>query len=146
MFIKQAVYLVILLLIKEQMIVIFLCKNLRLPNPKINLVEILEREGYVIDPDIIHEACKIFSPAGLELEFLLGKKGAGNEITLKSNFGFYVITLRNVDILKRNAVKVNLMGMDIEVPKPEAYVIQKMIIHLSRGEKTSRDLRSIKGL
>ena len=124
----------------------FLCKNLRKPNPKINLVKILEDEGYLILPDIMHQACKIQAKSGFEIEFLLGKRGAGEEITLKSNFGFFVITLRHVDMLIKNSINVNCFGINVDVPKPEAYVLQKIVINASRDRKKEKDNISIRGL
>ena len=124
----------------------FLCKNLRKPNPEINLVKILEDDGYLIEADIMHQACKIHAKSGFEIEFLLGKKGAGKELTLKSNFGFYVITLWHVDVLLNNTITTNCFGINVDVPKPEAYVLQKIVINASRERKKEKDDVSIKGL
>ena len=122
----------------------FLLKNQRLPNPPKNLIEAARAAGYLVDSDRLTGATKIYDKAGLEIEFLLGKVGAGLESALKTNLGVTAQTLRHMEILKRNTIVLDYLGMKVPVPTPEAYAIHKMIINEQRGRKQEKDAEAIK--
>lgn len=121
----------------------FLIKNLRKPNPPKSLMTIAQEEGYLVEQDYMTEITKIFDKEGLEIEFLLGKRGAGHEIAFRTNIGVVAQTLRHMDILLYNSITVNCLSMDIDIPKPEAYVIHKIIINNQRKDKIEKDKQAI---
>lgn len=124
----------------------FLLKNQRLPNPPKNLAEIARGAGYLVESDRLTGTTKIYDKAGLEIEFLLGKVGAGLEFALETNLGITAQTLRHMDVLKRNTQALDFLGMKVFVPLPEAYAIHKMIINKERGKKQEKDARAIEHL
>ena len=121
----------------------FLIKNLRKPNPSKNLMGLAEDEGYIVEQDYMTEITKIFDKKGLEIEFLLGKRGAGHELAFKTNIGVVAQTLWYMNILLNNTLTVKCFDMEIDVPKPEAYVIHKIVINNQRGNKKEKDRQAI---
>jgi hypothetical protein len=120
-----------------------LVKNLKYPKLGVNLPELAKAEGYQIESERLTGITKLLLPGSLEVEFLLSKRGAGNETALRTNLGITAQTLRNMEILTANTIKVNFYGMVVEVPSPEAYVLHKMIINKERKEKSAKDRTSI---
>ena len=45
--------------------------------------------------------------------------------------------------MKEFSIDLNVFGMDITVPVPEAYVMHKIIINEQRGQKSEKDRQSI---
>ena len=62
----------------------FLIKNLRKPLPEKNIAALARTEGYLVESDVLTGVTKLYDKAGLEIEFLIGKKGAGVEQALKT--------------------------------------------------------------
>ena len=122
----------------------FLIKNLRLPNTPTSLTALAAKAGYDIMSDILDETTKIVTPNGLEIEFLINQMGSGSTRIMKTNLGVNAQALRHMDITLRNSITVNLLGMNVTVPKPEAYVIHKMVINKDRTPaKQAKDTQSI---
>lgn len=117
----------------------FLVKNLRKPPSPKNVPALAREAGYLVESERLSGITKIYDQSGLEMEFLLGKRGAGLETALKTNLGVVAQTLRHTDLLVHNAKEVNYLGMKVFVPTPEAYVIHKMIINGERGSKQGKD-------
>jgi len=120
-----------------------LVKNLKYPRGGINLPELAKAEGYQIESERLTGITKLLLPGSLEVEFLLSKRGAGNETALKTNLGVTAQTLRHMEMVLANTIKVDFYGMAIEIPIPEAFVIHKMIINKDRKEKSEKDRASI---
>lgn len=120
----------------------FLLKNMRKPNPPINLISLAKSEGYFIDEDRLNGTTK-FQNRDFEIEFLIEQKGAGVTPTLKTNLGVTAQALRHMNILNQNIIDVNYLEFNISVPAPEAYAIHKIIINNERGKKAEKDMQAI---
>lgn len=121
----------------------FLVRNLRRPNPPVNVPSAARAIGYVPEADRLDGVTKIYSDSGLEIEFLICKRGAGRESALKTNIGVTAQALWHLDVLLSNPVVAPWRGMDVPVPSPEAYVAHKMVINGERGTKAEKDAAAI---
>lgn len=121
----------------------FLLKNLRRPSPPKNLIDLVKKDGYLVKSDILTNVTKIYDKSGIEIEFLLQKRGAGLESSLRTNLGVTAQTLRHLDIISNNAIEVSYMNMRINIPQPEAYAIHKIVINEQRGAKQEKDKQAI---
>lgn len=122
----------------------FLVKNLRKPTKPVSLIPIVKEQGYTFDVDVMNGTTKIFSPNGLEIEFLIGQMGSGDAQTLKTNLGVNAQALRHLDVLSKHTVEADFLGMKIIVPIPEAYAIHKMVINEDRSiSKKEKDANSV---
>lgn len=124
----------------------FLIKNLRKPLPEKNIAALARAEGYLVESDVLTGVTKIYDKAGLEIEFLIGKKGAGVEQALKTNLGVTAQTLRHMEVIIRNTIVVDYFNMKITVPMPEAYTIHKIVINQDRGLKQKKDQMAISNI
>lgn len=89
------------------------------------------------------DVTKIYDKRGLEIEFIIGKAGAGIEPSLKTNLGVTAQALRHVEVLKRHAIPFSYLGMRVLAPSPEAYIAHKMAINQQRGKKSAKDEQAI---
>jgi len=121
----------------------FLIRNLNKPSIKKDLPTIAKRQGYFVDHDYITGATKILSTSQLEIEFLINQRGKGDIGVLNTNMGVNAQALRHMSIILNNTLVLNLFGIDICVPCPEAYVLHKIIINKERGCKKEKDRESI---
>lgn len=122
----------------------FLIKNLRRPATPISLPAIAKKGGYSIEHDTLMGTTKFHSPGGLEIEFLIAQKGSGVEPILETNLGVNAQALRHMEAIIANAMTVDLLGMKVQVPCPESYVLHKMLINDVRAaEKKEKDRRSV---
>lgn len=124
----------------------FLIRNLRRPTPAVRLASLARERGFLVDADVLNGTTKLFDTSGLEVEFLIGKMGAGVETSLKTNIGVTAQTLRHTEILSNNTVEAQCLGHLVRVPSPEAYVVHKMVINSQRGSKTEKDARAVLGI
>ena len=124
----------------------FLIRNLRRPTPAVRLASLARERGFLVDADVLNGTTKLFDTSGLEVEFLIGKMGAGVETSLKTNIGVTAQTLRHTEILSNNTVEAQCLGHLVRVPAPEAYVVHKMVINSQRGSKTEKDARAVLGI
>lgn len=125
----------------------FLVKNLRKPTDPVNVPALLSEEGYSTETDTMYGTIKYHSPGGLELEFLIPKRGSGSETILETNLGVTAQSLWHMTAVVNNAITANVLGMKVQVPCPEIYVLTKMIINDVRSpEKQLKDTRSIQKL
>lgn len=125
----------------------FLIKNQRRPTTPIDIPTLVGSEGYTTSHDVLHETTKFFSPGGLEVEFLIPKRGAGSETVLKTNLGVTAQSLWHMSAVVSNAITVDVLGMKVQVPCPEIYVLTKMIINDVRpATKQEKDARSVQKL
>ena len=121
----------------------FLVRNLRRPIPEVRLASEAKKRGYLVESDRLTGVTKIYSAQGIEVEFLIGKKGAGLEAALKTNLGVTAQSLRHMEMLVRSMITVDYMGMRVNVPAPEAYAVHKMIVNEERGRKQEKDAQAI---
>ena len=125
----------------------FLVQNLRHPNPPAHLTALAKERGYLVDADRLTGTTKLLDAhSGLEVEFLIGKKGQGLESVLKTNIGVAAQALRHLDILARNRIEVICLGHRVNVPCPEAYAVHKMTVNAERGQKSEKDARAVLGI
>lgn len=124
----------------------FLIRNLRRPTPAVRLASLARERGFLVDADVLNGTTKLFDTSGLEVEFLIGKMGAGVETSLKTNIGVTAQTLRHTEILSNNTVEAQCLGHLVRVPAPEAYAVHKMVINSQRGSKTEKDARAVLGI
>ena len=62
---------------------------------------------------------------------------------IPTNLGVNAQLLRHVSLLKEQVITVEILGMKIIVPEPEAYVLHKMAINAQRGTKMEKDRESV---
>lgn len=121
----------------------FLVKNLRKPNPPASLTALAKQEGFLIQHDRMYGTTKLFDTSGLEVEFLINKRGAGLEPTLETNIGVTAQALRHLDLLSSSSVEVPCLGHSVWVPVPEAYALHKMVINTQRNAKAEKDALAV---
>lgn len=124
----------------------FLVRNRKRPAPGISLAGIAQEAGYIIDYDTLTEATKIYSPGGMEIEFLVHQLGLGDKAVLETNLGVNAQALRHLSMLKDHARAVSVFGFDVLVPLPEAYALHKLIIQPMRGKKREKDKEALHSL
>lgn len=125
----------------------FLIKNINKPRERINIVEIMENEGYETDIDYISGIYKFYKGKDLEIEFLVREIGKGQlEPYRVPSFGIKAEGLRNTDLLLRYTMVVAVKSIEITVPIPQAYLLQKIIINKNRKNKAKKDYLGIENL
>jgi hypothetical protein len=85
----------------------------------------------------------------LYVEFLIASQGSGLEspIKVKELGGISAQALWHLDILQNNGVEVKVNEITVLVPKPSAYILQKMIISDDRKpDKRAKDLAAIQNI
>jgi hypothetical protein len=125
----------------------FLIKNLHRPQPPISILALAKEVGYVIDTDRLTGTTKIRTESRLEVEFLIHRRGSGLEMSYETNLGVTAQGLRNLELLYTNVITAEYLGFQIQIPRPEAYVIHKMIINSERSEaKKIKDQQKIESI
>lgn len=117
----------------------FLIKNLKRPVPPVNIAALAQEQGFYIEEDRLTGITKLLSKNGLEVEFLIAQKGSGESPALKTNLGVTAQALRHLDLLKTNSIEAEYLGIKVNVPLPEAFVLHKMIINDERKDKMEKD-------
>lgn len=117
----------------------FLVKNLKKPNPPLNIIGLVKEEGFLVDEDCLTGVTRLLSADGFEIEFLIAQKGKGDNPYLKTNLGITAQALRHLDVLKDNIIPADYMGISVNVPAPEAFALHKMIINEERKDKIEKD-------
>jgi hypothetical protein len=124
----------------------FLIPNLRKPRTKMDMVSLLEANGFIVQQSSMSMQHRFFKPE-LEVEFLVREIGAGQAEPYDApGFGIKVTGLRQMDLLSENLMRINLWGCEIQVPSPEAYVFHKLLIQRQTEEKAQKDLRAVENL
>lgn len=124
----------------------FLVRNMRRPSPAASLAALARERGFLVESDVLNGTTKLLDTSGLEVEFLIGKRGAGIEPALKTNVGVTAQALRHMEILSGSSVEVRCLGHIVSVPTPEAYAVHKMVINSQRGSKSAKDAQAILGI
>lgn len=121
----------------------FLIPNLRKPRNRVNLVAIAKSKGFDYVETRDGGSSYFFGEDGFEVEFLIQQRGKGDKSLPRTNIGVNAQQLTHLSVLSNNSMVVDYNGMPIKVPKPEAYVLQKMIINGSRKQKAAKDRERI---
>lgn len=122
----------------------FLVKNIRQPREKVDTIKVLEKHDYVYDVDPVTGASKFYKEGIIEVEFLVKELGKGQvEPYYVESLGVKAEGLRNMNLLAENAITVAAKGCQITIPKPAAYVLEKLYIHDHRGIKKEKDIRAV---
>lgn len=124
----------------------FLVRNMRRPSPAASLAALARERGFLVESDVLNGTTKLLDTSGLEVEFLIGKRGAGIEPALKTNVGVTAQALRHMEILSGSSLEVRCLGHIVSVPTPEAYAVHKMVINSQRGSKSAKDAQAILGI
>ena len=124
----------------------FLVRNLRRPSPAARLTALAKERGFFVESDRMNGTTKLLDITGLEVEFLIGKMGAGKEPALKTNIGVTAQALWHMDVISKNTIEVRCFNHIVTVPVPEAYVIHKMIINSERGKKAEKDAHAVENM
>ncbi len=125
----------------------FLIRNINKPREGINIVDVLEKEGFETSIDYISGIYKFYKGKDLELEFLVREMGRGQSEPYEvPSFGIKAEGLRNINILIDNIDVIEVEDIKINVPTPEAYLFQKIIINSKRKNKAEKDYLSIENL
>ncbi len=121
----------------------FLIRNIRKPDPPVNIFKLLSAEGY--NADLSDGGyVKFYKEPSLEIEFLATEKGKGKVALYRTNMGIDVEGLRELNFINENAIDVKIRDHKIFIPTPEAYVLHKIIINHERNSiKREKDMRSI---
>ena len=106
-----------------------LIKNLRLPEIKSNLIGIAKENEFLYSEDILDGTSRLVGHDNFEVEFLIAQKGAYNSNLPRTQIGVNAQQLSHLDVLRDNQMALSYDGHLVYVPKPEAYVIQKEILH-----------------
>jgi hypothetical protein len=125
-----------------------LVPNINRPRETIDLVAALERQGFELRQS--PEGLMKFDKDGLiDVEFLAREIGQGQIEPYKVNsLGVTAQGLRNMDILTENTMTAHVDGFDIIVPRPEAYVLHKLVINEDRKPdyKKEKDIEAVKNV
>jgi len=125
----------------------FLIKNINKPKERINIAEILEKEGYEISIDYLSGVYKFFKGKELEIEFLAREIGKGQSEPYRiPSFGIKAEGLRHTELLICNVLAIDIKNILINVPTPQAYLLQKIIINKQRKNKAQKDYLGIENL
>ena len=125
----------------------FLIRNINKPRKKINIIEVLEKEGFDTSVDYISGVYKFFREKDLEIEFLVREIGKGQLDAYEvPSFGIRAEGLRHMGILIENNITLEIKNIKITVPTPQAYLLQKIIINKKRKSKKEKDYLSIENL
>lgn len=124
----------------------FLIKNMRRPSKSTNLAAMIKDAGYTIEHDVLENTTKVYTPGLMEIEFLIAQKGSGENRVIQSNLGVNAQALRHMSVLLENVDTIEILGLTISVPSPEAYVAQKIAINKQRNDKAEKDRLSILSL
>lgn len=120
----------------------FLVRNLRKPNPPAGLAGIARERGYFVESDRVTGTTKILDVSGLEVEFLIGKRGAGVEPSLRTNIGVTAQALRHLDMAVKQHCCCSMSRAPCSCADSRGYAVHKMVINEERGAKAGKGYSS----
>ena len=106
-----------------------LIKNLRLPKVRSNLISIARENDFLYSEDILDGTSRLVGHDNFEVEFLIAQKGEYNRDLPRTQVGVNAQQLSHLDVLRDNQMALTHNKHLVYVPTPEAYVIQKEILH-----------------
>ena len=128
----------------------FLYKNLNQPKDKnINIIKVLEEKGFIYRQNRNTGVARFIKEDILDIEFLIRVLGKGDPQHRKiPSLGIVGIGLRDVNMLERYPLLVEVKGYKLIIPEPEIYVLHKTLICSKRlkPEKREKDLDSVRNL
>ncbi len=111
----------------------------------ISIIGPAQEKGFLYEEDYITGVSK-FRKKDFEVEFLISQNGDGRKPVPKNSLGITAQQLTHLDFVKDNCFTIEHNGHDIIIPKPEVYVIQKMVINDRRKNKAGEDRKKIRNL
>lgn len=110
-----------------------------------SIVKAANKIGFSYKEDYLTGVSKFFK-GDFEVEFLASQNGDGRKPVPKSKLGINAQQLTHIGFIKDNYISISHQNYDINIPKPEAYVLQKMVINHKRGDKAPIDRSKISNL
>jgi len=125
-----------------------LLRNIRLPNRSVDLVAEFTRHGYLMMQNPQTGLMKFDKGGELEIEFLVREMGKGQLAPYRHEYlGVTAQGLRYIDILSENSTVLQLRGYLIRVPRPQAYILHKLLINKQRSAtKQEKDIGAVRDL
>lgn len=125
-----------------------LLRNIRLPNRAVDLAAEFKRNGYLMMQDPQTGLMKFDKGGELEVEFLVREMGKGQLEPYKHEYlGVTAQGLRYIDMLSEHSTVLQLRGYLIRVPRPQAYVLHKLLINKQRSAaKQEKDIGAVREL
>jgi hypothetical protein len=106
---------------------------------KVDLTELLKDLGFVVDYKG-EEGYIVFQHPEVILEFLVPEKGRGRKKPYDfPDLGINAQSLRFLDLLSKNTIRISLDGLWVIVPHPANYAIHKLIVSARRKEKAKSE-------
>ncbi|MDD3149325.1 MAG: GSU2403 family nucleotidyltransferase fold protein [Candidatus Gastranaerophilales bacterium] len=106
---------------------IFISRNTRFPN-KIEIIPLLENHGFKWFRSLTSEIDK-FEREDFKIEFLTEMKSKGVEKNFPFRaIGLNAITIRYLELLNENYIKIKINDLDITLPDPINYALHKLLI------------------
>jgi predicted nucleotidyltransferase len=126
----------------------FLYPNLNRPQKyNINIFQSMQNKGFVYREDVLSGVGKFVKEDLLELEFITRVLGKGRHIYEIPSLKIKAEGLRNANMLADYPLELECGNYIITVPEPEAYIVQKLLINLTRADdKKEKDIQAIRGL
>lgn len=110
----------------------FLYPNIHKPTKKVNLIQEMEKLGFVHD-NVRDGVSTFYKKDSLEVEFLTRILGAGDHISSYIEpIGIKADGIRDLNIFAGNTLAVSTHGFTVYVPEPACYAIQKILINPTR--------------
>lgn len=124
----------------------FMYQNIRKPANSVPLISTMKEAGYIYTEDPVTGTGKFFKGESMEIEFLTKLLGSGeNTHTKIEPLGIITDSLRDINILDGNTIKISKNGLDINVPDPATYIMQKILINNHRVPvyKREKDIQAV---
>ena len=127
----------------------FYIPNVNIKKNPIDLISVLDDEGFIYDEELLTQKSKFYGKAGYEIEFLANICKLQTPTTPIRHLKVNAECLPYLDIIQHNVMSVKIFNTDIEfyIPTPGAYIIHKLIINSDRKEfKKIKDIRAVLNL
>jgi len=106
---------------------------------KINIPELLEDLGFVVDFNRASNFIRLLHPA-LIIEFLVAEKGRGSGMSREiKGLGITAQPLRYLNYLESKVISIDIEGLKVKVPDPAVFALHKLIIMTRRRSEEKRD-------
>ncbi len=124
-------------------------RDINKPQMKIDFISLMRENGFTYDELPDTGIAKFYKEGLIELEFLSQVKGSGiNTVNKINSLGIKSEGLRDINILNNYPYNIVVRGINITVPEPSAYIIQKILSNPSRvpAYKKQKDILTVKEL
>lgn len=125
----------------------FLIKNIRKPREKVNIIKLLEDNGFEAQISRINNVTR-FIKGEFEVEFLAKSVGKRTSNTVEApSFGIEVEVMTHMGVMLKNTIEVVYNKKRIQLPSPEAFILGKMVINDRRkDDKKEKDKQAINNM